>query len=452
MSGPVIAAVLVVVLGLVWAIALVSRSGRLARSSAGGAEAREALTHFADQSLELQSVADILAFAREAAQAVFGTQRVVAFVAGAEAGAWDASVPGAEKLPEPPMSVRGLFGWLKHNTAIAVEADLGQARFGAMRGPMRQVMDGYGIDVIMPLVERKQILAVLGLRLGRRPTVVDRGLMRLFRLQATAACANVRLHREAAHMVSLAQEVDLASAVQLALVPDEMDGDHGGISWRGSFEVAGDAGSDFWGVYPMGDDRVMMIIGDAIGAGLGGSMVSAVVKSCADAIFDDAPTSLDPGRLLGALNRALYRSTSPVHTSCFAILFDAAAGRLHYANAGHEIPYRLSAGDQGANLGALTGAGPLLGDAADARYKVQTVELPPGELVVLFTDGLTKIQGDNPKPLGERGLQRLLKKASHGHPDVVRRQLLEGVAGYRGGAPLRDDAALVIVQARASAS
>lgn len=448
MSGPVIAVVLAVVLGLVWAIAMVARSNRVARSSAGGDQAREALTHFADQSLELQSVPDILAFAREAAQAVFGIQRVVAFVSGTDEGTWEASVPGEQKLPDPPASVRGLFGWLKHNTAIAVVSDLGQARFGAMRGPLKQVMDGYGVDVIMPLVERKQILAVLGLRLGRRPTVVDRELMRLFRLQATAACSNVRLHREAAHMVSLAQEVDLASAVQLALVPDQLDGDHGGVSWRGSFEVAGDAGSDFWGVYPMGGDRVMMIIGDAVGTGLSGSMVSAVVKSCADAIFDDAPTTLDPGRLLGALNRALYRSTSPVHTSCFAVLFDPGNGRLSYANAGHEIPYRLRIGDAGLTLGALTGAGPLLGDAADARYKVHTIELPPGELVVLFTDGLIKIQGSNPKPLGERGLQRILKQATSGHPDVIRRQILEGVARYRGGESLRDDAALVVVQAR----
>lgn len=451
MSGAVIGVVLAMVLALVWAIVVLSRSGRVARAAAGAAEAREALTHFADQGLELQSVADILAFAREAAQVVFGTERVIAFVAGAEEGSWEASVPGEEKLPDPPAAVRGLFGWLKHNTAIADRGDLGQPRFGAIRGPLRQVMDAYGVDVIMPLVERKQILAVVGLRLARRPTVVDRELMRLFRLQATAACANVRLHREAAHMVSLAQEVDLASAVQLALVPDEMDGDHGGISWCGSFEAAGDAGSDFWGVYPMGEHRVMMIIGDAVGAGLGGSMVSAVVKSCADAIFDDAPTSLDPGRLLGALNRALYRSTSPVHTSCFAVLFDAAAGKVHYANAGHEIPFRLSIGEAGPALGALTGAGPLLGDSADARYKVQTVELPPGELVILFTDGLTKIQGVNPKPLGERGLQRILKKTTNPHPDVVRRQILDGVAAHRGTAPLLDDAALVIIRAQAPA-
>ncbi|HTM19270.1 MAG TPA: PP2C family protein-serine/threonine phosphatase, partial [Kofleriaceae bacterium] len=340
-AGPVIGAALAVILALFWAIVTMSRRGRLAHGAAAGAQAREALHQFTEMSLTLQSVVDIVALCREAATVIFGCPRVTAFLPAPEEGAWEASIPGQGPLPELPPALRGLFGWFKHNTAIAAAGDVDQPRFGAMRGPLRQVMERYGIDVLMPLVAHGQLMAVVGLQLGRKPSALDRDLMRLLRLQATAACANVRLHVEAAHMVTLAREVDLASAVELALVPRDKEGNLAGLRWAGHYQAAGDAGSDFWGVYPLEDGRTLMLIGDAVGHGLAGSMVSAVVKSCADSIFDSRPKRIDPSTLLGALNRALYRSHHPVHASCFALLIDPAGRKVHYANAGHPFPYSL---------------------------------------------------------------------------------------------------------------
>src|SRR5690606_37660241 len=137
-------------------------------------------------------------------------------------------------------------------------------------------MERYQVDLLLPMVEHGRLLAVVGVHLGRRPTELDREVLKLFRLEVTAACANVKLHRQAAHVLTLAREIDLASAVRLALVPDEAEGSAGPISWSGHFEAAGQAGSDFWGVYPLSGGQVLFVIGDAVGSGLGGSMVAAV--------------------------------------------------------------------------------------------------------------------------------------------------------------------------------
>jgi serine phosphatase RsbU (regulator of sigma subunit) len=440
--------VLAVVLGVAWALVGVARAGRLATRVQARSRGRDGLIQFAEQSLELQSAREILTFCREAGQVIFGSERVVAFEPAASEGGWDVWAPGEGTLAELPAGLRGLFGWFKHNPAIAAAADLRSPRFGAMRAPLEKLMSQYAIDVVMPLVERDHVLAVLGLRLGRRPTVVDRELMLLFRLQATAACANVRLHREAAHMVTLAQEVGLASAVQLALVPDALEGSEGKVSWAGAFQASGEAGSDFWSVYRLSEGRVVMIVGDAVGPGLAGSMISAVVKSCADAIFDAQPTRLEPANLLGALNRALYRSQSPVHTTCFAIVFDPGAGQVHYSNAGHEIPYHLRWSGGEAKLGVLSGAGPLLGDAADAHYRGQSQALSGDDVFVLFTDGLIKAPDAAGKPFGERRLQRLLAARTSSDPTDVRAEIMNAVRAHRGKGPLRDDAALVVVRCR----
>jgi hypothetical protein len=438
----VVGVALAVVLTLSWAVITVLRRGRQSEAAVGTAQTRDALRQFADQSLVMQSVPEILAFAREAAQVIFGCDRVVAFEKGAEEGQWEASIPGVEGLGEVPAAIRGLFGWFRHNSAIASENELGEARFGAMRGPLRQLMERFGIDVAMPLVSETQIIAMVGMRLGRKPVAMDRELMKLFRLQATAACANVRLHAEAAHMVSLAKEVDLASAVKLALVPDEMEGAVGAVRWAGYYQAVGDAGSDFWGAYPLSDGRVMLLIGDAIGAGLAGSLVSAVVKSCADAIFDARPQRLGPAQLLGAMNRALYRSRNPVHTSCFAVLIDASAGTVEYANAGHTIPYHLKADG---SLSVLKGAGPLLGDEATASYPATEIEITAGDGLVFYTDGLIKATDGEGKSYGERRLQKQLKGAT-GNAALLRTQILGSIDEFRGPSPYADDAALLVVR------
>jgi len=446
MKGPAVAAAVAVVLVLVWAVVTMGRRSRLAHGSAVGGQARETLRQFAEHSLGLQSVVEILILCREAGTVIFGCPRVVAFQPGVEEGGWDVHVPGEGPLPELPAALRGLFAWFKHNTAIAAAADLDQPRFGAMRGPLRQVMERYGVDVVMPLVAKNQLMAVVGLQLGRKPTELDRDLMRLFRLQATAACANVRLHVEAAHMVTLAREVDLASAVELALVPRDKEGSVAGLRWAGYYQAVGDAGSDFWGVYSLDDGRIVVLIGDAVGHGLAGSMVSAVVKSCADAVFDSKPKRLEPAALLGALNRALYRSVSPVHASCFALLIDPGAKQVQYANAGHPFPYHVLGGGAGAQLGVLSGSGPLLGDEAAARYKLHQAPLVEGETFVLYTDGLVKANDPGGKPFGERKLQRLLGEHAGASPSGLRSAVLGAIASHRADTPLGDDSALLVVR------
>ncbi len=441
--GPVIGAVLAVIFAVLWALVTVTRRGRLAHAAAHSLHGREALRDFAAESLDLQSVDEIMVHAAHAASTIFGCQRAVSFQRGGREGQWDAAIPGGSDLPAVPAPLVGLFGWFKHNSIVAVDEDLGESRFGAMRGPLRQLMDSYQVDVVVPLVGHGALRAVIGLQIGRRLTLGERTLLELFRVQTSAACANVRLHVEAAHVFSLAREKDLASTVELALVPPVFEGELEGMTWAGHFHPAGDAGSDFFGVYSLPNGRAVLVIGDAVGAGLGGSMVSAVVKSCCDAVFDVSPTSIGPTALLGALNRALYRSSNPVNTSAFALILDPRGREGVYGNAGHPFPYRLSSDG---TLGALAGSGPLLGDEVDARYRVSKVRLQAGDLILLYTDGLVEARDAAGKPFGDRRLQKLLRGLGGGYPTTVRDQILAAVDQHRAGTPLPDDIALLVVR------
>ncbi len=429
-----------------WFATTATLSRRRVKRQLGGARAREALVEFTERALEIDSAGAVLAFAGEAAQVVFGSRRAVAIEPAAEPGHWEASIVGGGLLGPLPGNLRSVFGWFRHNAVISAEVDLGQPRYGAMRAPLRELFKTYDIDVLLPMVKGNSVHAALGLKLGRAPSALDRELLRLFRMQVTAACANLRLHREAAQIVSLAKELDLASSVELALAPASPDGAGRGVRWAGHFETAGDAPSDFWSAHQLSDGRLALIIGDAIRSELAGSMVSAVIKSCADEIVERPPARFDPGVLLGMLGRALrQRVESAGQASCFAAFFDPVRGEVSFSNAGHPAPYVAEPdGEGGIRLGSLSRPGPLLGDAPDESYPTVSRKLEPGSSVVLFTDGLSG--GGGGTRVGDKRLQRLLRRKGGLPAAELRDAIALDTREARAGARPRDDAAFVVVR------
>ncbi len=425
---------LAIVLIVVWGLVAVTR-GR--RTTTGGVH--EPLVDFAESSLELGSIVEILGFSGEAARVVLGTERAVAMVPAD--GDWEAHVIGGEALGKVPATTRGLFGWLKHNPAVISAGELGGARFGAMRQPLRQLLDAVGCDVLLPLVDRQEVMAVLAIRTSRQVSV-ERAVLELFQELCTTACGNARLHVEASHAFTLAREVSLASAFHESLVAASRVGALGSLRWAGDVEVAGEAGSDFWSMYPLSGDRVLMMVGDSVGAGLAGSMTSAVVKSACDLLVTGDKPLEDPAALLSMLTRALAHASAPVHARCFAAVFDPRAGIVRYANAGGPIPYLVRGGG---TLGALTGGGPMLGDAFEEGYKLHEAPIALGESFVIFTDGLTRAEDPARVAFGDRRLQKVLAAQGGRAATHVLSAVQDAVRRHRAGRPLVDDAAIVVV-------
>src|SRR5688572_17294740 len=139
MPREVAAGVVLAVLLLIWLVVSLGRAGRRSRRGELEAQARDALTRFADRALEIENVHDILVVAKETAWRLFGSERVVAFEAGADRGTWDVFVPGGEQLAPVPANLRGPLGWFVHNRTSASRGDLGDRRFGAMRAPLREL-------------------------------------------------------------------------------------------------------------------------------------------------------------------------------------------------------------------------------------------------------------------------------------------------------------------------
>jgi serine phosphatase RsbU (regulator of sigma subunit) len=445
------------VLGI-WIVCLWLRRHFLASSGSREDSAEGALAEFVERSLELTGFTDVVADAVTTVSQAFHCSRVVSFEPGAREGAWDVTEygpAGTQALEPVPDAGRSVFIWFKHNPDVLLLDEVqGAARFGAMRVPLADLRKRYGIDVLVPLPDRGRVLGALGLTIAHRPTRLERALLSDLRMVVTAAAANVRLHREAAHKLTLEKEVDLASAVQNALLPSVVEGEVGGLAWVGHFRPAGQTGSDFWSSYELEEGRVLVVIGDVIGSGLAASMVSVMAKSCCDSLHA-AKVVLSPVSVLSALNRALYRPARPILMTCFVAIVDAAKGVVSYANAGHLLPYQVKGtpakpanGHGTSRLGVLPGAGPMLGDSPDARYHQLERPLGPGDTLFLYTDGLVEAVNVYRDAYGERRLQKALLDSAGMEPRAARDFLLSSIATFCAGAPPIDDEALVVLKVR----
>jgi serine phosphatase RsbU (regulator of sigma subunit) len=225
-----------------------------------------------------------------------------------------------------------------------------------------------------------------------------------------------------------------------------MSGRVGKFKWHGHYSSAEQAGSDFWGIYPLAGNRVVIVVGDSVGRRLAGAMVSASVKSCCDQVIAEMGESLTPGELLSILNTSLFQATQSALASCFVAILDPTRSQISYANAGHVLPYRVRKGKEGLALTVLQGTGPLLGDLMDPAFPVHKEQLSNADSVIFLTDGLLAQRDARGDSYGYRRFHKLLKAQATTDPADITKAVLAGIAAHSADDKLRDDQALLVVK------
>jgi serine phosphatase RsbU (regulator of sigma subunit) len=442
-----------VVLAVVWGMANVARSKEILALRQARAQSRTVLTTFAQVAMAHNSINQIAIVAGEVASKIFGAQRLLVLEEDAEGR--PVSVPltashadGDGRVLTPPVetSDSGLLAWFRANPATIFDSDLKSGVGGHMSSRLQAMVDTCSVDVIMPLVHHGEVLAILGLSIDRSPSHLDRELLRIFRLEVTAACANVHLHHEVSHLHSLVDEVNVATGLDLSMIPKEMSGTMGKFKWCGHFSSADQAGSDFWGTYPLSGNRVLVVMGDSVGRKLAGSMVSAAVKSCCDQIIADKGDSLNPAEILSILSASLFRATHSALASCVVAILDPTRSQVTYANAGHQLPYCLRAGKEGLTINVLQGTGPMLGDLLEPKFQMHTARLSNSDSLVFLTDGLLAPRDAQDDAFGYRRLHRLLRHQTSNDPETLREAIVASISAHSADPQLRDDQAMLIVK------
>jgi sigma-B regulation protein RsbU (phosphoserine phosphatase) len=215
------------------------------------------------------------------------------------------------------------------------------------------------------------------------------------------------------------------------------------------YQTSQQAGGDYYDLFELGDDKLGMLIADVSGHGTPAAVLMAITHTLAHA-YPGEPAP--PSDVLGHLNQKLadsYTRTPGGFVTAFYGVYDPAKGSLTYASAGHNPPRLKQGAGRSGDVVALTGARDLpLGIASEVRYHEETVPLNGGDMLVLYTDGITEARraggrdADGSLLFGERRLDESLRSASADPEDAIR-SIIGAVDRFTENAPATDDRTIV---------
>lgn len=238
------------------------------------------------------------------------------------------------------------------------------------------------------------------------------------------------VERETQRREQWESELRIAAHLQQSLLPRELP-TLGVIEFSASSRPAREVGGDFYDVIVQGKDTVYLAIGDATNKGLPAAIHAT---QCASAIRTLAREGYAPANVLRQVNTLLHENLGDSYrfVTVFLARFDLATRELTYSVAGHNPPVLLRAAG-GPPILLRDGLGLPLGAFQDSGFQEQSVQLAPGDVLLLYTDGLNEATSGGGKMLGLDAVIHRFQEMAHGPGDRILEALLSMADAHEGG-------------------
>jgi len=241
----------------------------------------------------------------------------------------------------------------------------------------------------------------------------------------------------------MAKELVLAGKVQRSLLPIELPA-IAGWELAVKFEPAGETSGDFFDVRLLPNGNVCMLVADVIDKGVSAALFMALTWHALRVYADRFPAN--PERAVGALNNYVLRNipTGQFVTIFFGIL-DPASGKLCYCNAGHHSPFHVRRKNPDA-ADELRSTGIPVGFIENTVWEQAAAELDPGDLLAIYTDGVTEARSPQGTFFSERGLLGSMRKQSGNSPRDVVGAVFTDLQTFMAGGARTDDITLLVIK------
>ena len=260
--------------------------------------------------------------------------------------------------------------------------------------PTLKELKAAGVKLTIPLVTQGELVGLinLGSRLSELGySSYDTGLLNSLAAHAAPALrvAQMALEQQAQarERERIEQELHIARVIQQTLLPKELPTLP---CWRLTtfYQPARAVGGDFYDFIQYEDGKLGLVVGDVTDKGVPAALVMATTRSI---LRSAAQVELTPGKVLERANDLLFPDIPPrMFVTCFYAILDPQSGKLRYANAGHDLPYRWCEGE----VTELRATGMPLGLMPGMEYEEKEMTLAQGESVLLYSDGL--VEAHNP--------------------------------------------------------
>ncbi len=264
-------------------------------------------------------------------------------------------------------------------------------------------------------------------------------------LTVMANVAAIRIERERLAELEharrrMASELEQAAEIQSQFLP-ACAPQVPGLELAGFNASCRTVGGDYYDFLTYPDGRVAVMVGDVCGKGMPAALLMMGLQARVQVL---AAEPNPPAVVVDRLNRVLAAATLNTRfISFFFALLDPASGELAYSNAGHNPPLLIRANG---TLEWLTEGGPVLGIVPNATYDEVRCVLNSGDVVVLYSDGVTDATNAQVEDFGETRLSEVLQQVHHGSADAILSALTKSVKDWAAGTPSPDDITLVVVR------
>ncbi len=333
-----------------------------------------------------------------------------------------------------------LTGWMLKNRNPLIINDLASdSRFKFMvdiNFPIRSLLS------VPMIVKGKMIglLTVFNKKAEAGFTIGDQRLLGIIAAQSAHVIENARLYQGEQALIRLQEEMRLAYEIQVDLLPKSQPV-LPGYQIAGKSIPAKDVGGDYFDFIPSGDNRLAFCLGDISGKGIPAALLMANLQAT---LRGQTLLGNDCKDCVSFANEMLYHNSAP---NKFATLFygiiDSSKNELSYCNGGHNNPFYFSRDNK---LTPLDKGGLIVGIMPDVPYEEETIPFNSGDLLVIYSDGITEAMDNAEEEFGEQRLIDLILQNRNESPLNLIEIIIKKIQEFSGNHSQMDDITLVIIK------
>lgn len=338
---------------------------------------------------------------------------------------------------DPMLSLgKGIIGFVIQTCECVVASDVRlDPRYVAGR-------EGTLSEIAVPIVRNNQPIGALNLE-SNRLAAYSQGDIEVLLFFADAAAISIEkamLHRQLLENQQIEMQLKMAQVIQSRLLPDKpptLPGYDIAAICRPTYEIGG----DYYDYIQLADNQWGFVVADVSGDGIPAAMIMAVFRAL---LRTHARAGLETADIAQTMNQLLPEFTGGYDfvTAILGILTPG-DGRFRYTNCGHNPPLLLQ-GD--GRIQHLQSGGPLLSLFNNVHYEAGEVTLAPGDLLLLYTDGVVEAMTREGEEFGLGRLQEILIRAGAAPAATLIDEIVQATQLFSGSASYLDDYTLMILR------
>jgi len=281
-----------------------------------------------------------------------------------------------------------------------------------------------------------------------RFTESDLSLLNSLAEQAAVSINNARFYEAQAEKQRLDHDLDIAKDIQQHLLP-KTPPKLKGFNIAALNKPALKLGGDYFDFIPVNKDKIGLAIADVSGKGIPAALV---MVSCRSILRSEAGVNPSPSQVLSEVNKHIKKDMKEgMFISMFYAILDGPKKIIRCARAGHEPAIHFQAKNESIRM--IKGNGMVIGidetDSFSHDLEESEVKLSPGDVVVLYTDGVTEAMDSAQKEFGKENLIEAIRISAGGNAKDILNNICERINRFTGGIPQYDDITLVVIKAAA---